>query len=136
MTVGTSPDRVGDRITPRERVRAMRMQRHLAVAGLACVAFVFIRPTVYSLVGFMTVVAFIGFVLESLARAVDARLGAGWGWLYGEPEYPTRIDLLVDGILRRITAVQIGHSSPAGGAVDTVDDEPRIRILPLDSERR
>ena len=136
MTVGTSPDRVGDRITPRERVRTMRMQRHLAVAGLACVAFVVIRPTVYSLVGLMTLVAFIGFVLGSLARAVDARLGAGWGWLYGEPEYLTRLDLLVDGILRRLTAVQIGHSSATGFAIAPADDEPSVRILPLERERR
>jgi hypothetical protein len=84
----------------------------------------------------MTLVAFIGFVLGSLARAVDARLGAGWGWLYGEPEHLTRLDLLVDGILRRLTAVQVGHSSSTGIAIVPADDEPSVRILPLERERR
>ena len=117
----------GERIIPRERIRTIRMQRHLVVAGLACVTCIVIGPTVYSLPGLLTLSAFIGFVVGSLARAVDARLGDWWGWLYGEPEYPTRLDLFVDSVVRRLAAVQLGHSSP--GAV--IDDESRIRILPL-----
>ena len=125
----------GTLVSPRERVRTMRMQRHLAVAGLACAAGVVIGPTVYSLSGLLILAAFIGFVLGSLARAADARLGNWWGWLYGEPEYSTRLDRLVDGTLRRLTAVQIGHSWVTSSAIDAVDSEPRIRILPLELER-
>ena len=136
MTVATSPHGVGARATSRGRVRTMRMQRHLAVAGLACVAGVVVRPTVHSLVGLLILVALIGSILGSLARAVDARLGAGWGWLYGEPVYSTRFDLLVDGIFRHLTAVQTGQPSATGFAIDPAGYESRIRILPLESEQR
>ena len=126
----------GTPIVSRERVRTLRMQRHLVVAGLACVTCIVIDPTVYSLPGLLTLSAFIGFVVGSLARAVDARLGDWWGWLYGEPEYPTQLDLLVDGILGRLTAVLIGRSSTTGSAIDSVDNEPRVRVLPLGPEHR
>lgn len=136
MTVGISPGVAGDRITARERVRTMRMQRHIAVAGLACVACVVIGPTVDSLLGLLILVACIGSALGSLARAMDARLGAGWGWLYGEPEYSTRLDVVVDRIIRRLTAVQTRHPSSTGIAIDPAGSEPRVRILPVERERR
>ena len=119
---------LGERVIPRERIRTMRMQRHLIVAGLACVTCIVVGPTVYSLPGLLTLSAFIGFVVGSLARALDARLGDWWGWLYGEPEYPTQLDLFVDGVVLRLAAVQLGHSSSPGAVID---DESRIRILPL-----
>ena len=73
---------------------------------------VFLSPFVMQ--GFnvlMILTVAIGVVLGSLARAVDARLGYCWGWLYGEHRSSTWLDRSVDGILRRLIAVQIHHSS-------------------------
>jgi hypothetical protein len=103
------------------------MQRHLTLAGLACVLGVAIGPAVHSLLGFMILLACTGAVLGSLARAADARLGHWWGWLYGEPMHSTWLDLFVCAILRRIAT---------GSALDTVDNEPKIRILPLETSER
>ncbi len=136
MTVAASIYGVGDRIVPRERIRTMRMQRHLVVAVLACAAYVASGPSVYSLLEVVILSAFIGVVLGSLARAADARLGNGWGWLYGEPVYSTRLDLLVDAILRRLISAQISHSSAANSAIDAADHDSKIRMLPLESGHR
>lgn len=136
MSVATSIYGVGDRVVPRERIRTMRMQRHLVVAVLACVAYVASGPSVYSLLELVVLAAFIYVVLASFARATDARLGYLWGWLYGEPKCPTWLDILIDGILRRLISAQIGDSSATGSAIDTADNESRIRILPLESEQR
>ena len=111
------------------------MQRHLAVAGLACATGVVVGPTVYSFVEFVVLSAFIGVVLGSLARAADARLGQWWGWLYGEPLYSTRLDLFVDNALHRLAAVRTGQSSVGGPDLDSGDGEPRIRIMPIEPER-
>jgi hypothetical protein len=116
-----------DRIAQREHVRTMRMQRHLTLAGLTCLLGVFIGPAVDSLLGFVILLACTGAVLGSLARAADARLGQWWGWLYGEPVYSTWLDLLVFAILRRFAT---------SSAPDTVDNEPKIRILPLEPSER
>jgi hypothetical protein len=132
MNVPASPDGVGDRILHHHHIHTMRMQRHLAVAGLACVAYVFTGPTVDSLLELVVRAAVIYVFLRSLARAVDARLGYWWGWLYSEPTYSTWLDLSLDSILRRPISAQIGHSS-AGG---TADNESRIRILPLEPKQR
>ncbi len=136
MNVAASPDGVGDRIVPHHHIHTMRMQRHLAIAGLACVAYVVTGPAVDSLLELVVLAVFIYAVLGSFARATDARLGYWWGWLYGEPKCPTWLDLLVDGILRRLISAQIGDSSATGSAIDTADNESRIRILPLESEQR
>jgi hypothetical protein len=132
MNVAASPDGVGDRIAPRHHIRTMRMQRHLAVAGLACVTCAVIGPTVRNLLGLITLAVFVGVVLGSLARAADAHLGYWWGWLYGEPERSTWLDLQIEGILDRLISVQIGPSSATGSAIDTEDRESRVRILPLE----
>jgi hypothetical protein len=136
MSVATSIYGVEDRGVPRERIRTMRMQRHLVVAVLASAAYVASGPSVYSLLEVVILSTFIGVVLGSLARAADARLGYGWGWLYGEPKHSTRLDLLINGILRRLISVSISHSSAANSAIDAADHESRIRILPLESEHR
>jgi hypothetical protein len=136
MSVTISTYGVEDRGVPRERIRTMRMQRHLVVAVLASAAYVASGPSVYSLLEVVILSIFIGVVLGSLARAADARLGYGWGWLYGEPVYSTRLDLLINGILRRLISVPISHSSAANSAIDAADHESRIRILPLESEHR
>jgi hypothetical protein len=136
MNAAASLDGVGDRIVPRHHIRTIRMQRHLVVAGFASVTYAVIGPSVDDFLGLMILAVFVSVVLGSLARAADARIGYGWGWLYGEPEYSTWLDLFVDGILRRLISVPISHSSAADSAIDTVDDESRIRILPLESEHR
>jgi hypothetical protein len=134
MNAAASLDGVGDRIVPRHHIRTMRMQRHLVVAGFASVTYALILPSVNDFLGLMILAIFVSVVLGSLARAADALLGYGWGWLYGEPEYSTWLDLLVDGILRHLISVPISHSSDVDSAIDTADDESRIRILPLAPE--
>ena len=114
----------------------MRMQRHLVVAGLACVVGIVIGPTVQNFRGLMILTGLVGVVLGLLARAVDARLGYGWGWLYGEPEYSTWLDLFVDGILRRLTAVLVDHSLAHRSAIDSAGNESKIRMLPPEPDRR
>jgi hypothetical protein len=136
MTFAASLIRAGDRIASRERVRTIRMQRHLTIAGLAWVACVVIGPTVHSLFGLLTLTAFVGVVLSSLARAVDARLGNWWGWVYGEPEHSTGMDLLINGFLSRLISVLIGHSSATDFEADTAEIESRVRILPLGPDQR
>ena len=136
MNVAASPDGVGDRIVHHHRIHTMRMQRHLAVAGFACVAYVVTGPAVDSLLELVVLAVFIHVILGSLTRATDARLGYWWGWLYGEPKCPTWLDLLIDGIFRRLHSVQIGDSWATGSAIDTAANESRVRVLPLESEQR
>jgi hypothetical protein len=126
MNVAASLNGVGDRFVPHHHIRTMRMQRHFAIAGLACIAYAVTGPTVDSFLDLVVLAVFIYVVLGSLARATDARLGYWWGWLYGEPRCPTWLDLFVDGILRRLVSAQIADRS----------DESRIRILPPESEQR
>ena len=136
MTVAASPNGVGDRTISREHVRTMRMQRHLVVAGFTCAAYLAIRPTFYTLLGYIILTAFIGVVLGSLARAADAHLGYWWGWLYGEPDHSTRLDILVDGIVRRLTTVKNDRFQANRSATDAADSDSRIRIIPLEPEQR
>lgn len=112
----------GVRITHRQRVRTMRTQRHLAVAFLAGMACAFIAP-VAGTVLWITLIPILAFVvLNSLARAIDARLGYWWGWLYGEPKRPTWVDRMVDRIIHRLAAAKV--------------DDPPMRVRPLDPESR
>ncbi len=134
MNVAAPQGGVGDRIVPHHRVRTMRMQRHLVLAGVASAAYVVSGPTTSSLMGIIVLAAFTYVVLESIGRAVDARLGFWWGWLYGEPEHSTRLDLAVDRIVRRLVSVQVGEPSATPFAVEATATEPRIRILPPGSE--
>ena len=136
MTVAASPNGVGDRTVSREHVRTMRMQRHLVVAGFACAACIAIRPTFYTLPGYVILTAFVGVVLGSLARAVDAHLGYWWGWLYGEPDHSTRLDVLVDGIVRRLSTVKNDRLRANSSVADTADNDARIRIIPLEPDQR
>jgi hypothetical protein len=84
----------------------------------------------------LTLCAFSAFVVGSLARAADARLGYWWGWLYGEPEHSTSLDLFVDGVIHRLIPVQAGHSTTSHFAIDSADNDSKIRILPLEPDRR
>lgn len=136
MTVAASREGIGDGISSREHVRTMRMQRHLVVAGLACVVCIAIGPTAQSLRELMILTSLIGVVLGLLARAVDARLGYGWGWLYGEPEYSTWLDVFVDSVLRRLTAVLVDHSLAHRSAIEVAGNESKIRMLPPQPDRR
>ena len=134
MNVAAPQNGVGDRIVPHHHIRTMRMQRHLVVAGLASAAYVVSGPTTNSLMGIIVLAVFIYVVLESMGRAVDARLGFWWGWLYGEPEHSTRLDLAVDRVVRRLVSVQVPDPSATPFAIEATGTEPRIRILPPGSE--
>jgi hypothetical protein len=136
MNVAASPDGVGDRIVPHHDIHTMRVQRHLAVAGIAFVTCAVIGPAAHDLLGLIAIAFLVSVVLGSLARAADARLGYWWGWLYGEPEYSTWLDLSVDSTLRRLISAQIGHSSATGSSIDTADHESRVRIVPLETGQR
>ncbi len=123
----------GDRrITDRRHVRTMRMRRHLAVAGLALVAFLASGPTTSTLAGLLVLSAFVGVVIGSLARAADARLGYWWGWLYGEPMRPTKLDLVIEGLVARHTAV-LGRRRLAEPSDPSVHSEDSmVRIVPIE----
>lgn len=129
MNVAAPQGGVGDRIVPHRHIRTMRMQRHLAIAALACAAYVVTGPTTNNLIGVVLLAVFTYVVLESFARAADARLGYWWGWLYGEPQQSTRLDLAVDRVVRRLVSVQVRGPSSSAFA-EAVDNEPKIRILP------
>ncbi len=110
---------VGDWITNRERVRSMRMRRHLAVAGLAGVACAYAGSAISTPLGFATLIVAVAVAFSSLARGVDARFGYWWGWLYPEPKQSTPLDRFVDHLIHRLVTAQV--------------DEPSARVRPLDS---
>jgi hypothetical protein len=91
-------------ISERERVRTLRTQRYLAVAVVAGLTLVLISPIADTLLEFALVSILVFVVLNSFGRAMDARLGYLWGWLYPEPERTTRFDRTVDRILHRLIA--------------------------------
>lgn len=110
---------VGVWITQCERIRTIRMQRHLAVAFVAGLACAFITPIANTLFGFALLSILVFVVLNSLARAIDAHLGYMWGWLYPEPKWPpTRFDRIIDRTIHRLAATQA--------------DDPPVRVRPLD----
>ncbi len=109
---------VGVRIATRERVRFMRMQRHLAVATIAGMACAIVTPAADTLLEMALVPVFVAVMLNSLARGVDARYGYWWGWLYPEPRLSTRLDRIVDRVVHRLVV------APA--------DESPVRVRPLD----
>lgn len=81
---------VGQWITTRERVRTMRMRRHLRVAALGVVALGFLIPATDTVLEASLVPILVTVVLQSIARGINAGFGYLWGWVYPEP---ARIDL-------------------------------------------
>ncbi len=122
MNAATPRIEVGVRIAARERASVMRMQRHLAVATIAAMACAIVTPAADTLLEMALVPVFVGVMLSSLARGVDARYGYWWGWLYPEPERPTRLDRTVDRIIHRLVVAQV--------------DESPVRVRPLDPVER
>jgi len=118
MDAATPQIEVGIRIAALERVRFMRMQRHLAVATVAGSACVVVTPAAGTPLGMALLAVFVSVVLNSLARGVDARYGYWWGWLYPEPGRPTRLDLIADRIVHRLVVAPV--------------DESPVRVRPLD----
>lgn len=123
MNVSSRITDAGVWIAQRERVRTMRVQRHLAVAFLAGLGCVFVAPFVGTLVGLTLMSMLVYVVLDSLARAMDAHRGFLWGWLYAEPKRTTRFDWVMDRIVQHV--VQMHRQ-----AVAQVDDSPP-RVRPL-----
>ena len=113
---------VGDWITNLERVRSMRMQRHLAVAGLAGVACAYAGSAISTPLGFAMLMVSVAVAFSSLARAVDARFGYWWGWLYPEPKQSTPFDRFVDQLIHRPLAAP--------------EDTSSTRVRPLDPLER
>lgn len=120
MTTLYAPGAVAQWIADRERVRFLRMQRHLAIAVVAGLLVFFFAPITDAPLGFFWVLFLLSVFLGSLARAVDARYGFFWGWLYPEPKQSTRLDLAVDRVIQRLRA--------AGEAAEP----PVVKVRPLD----
>ena len=119
MTVtGPPPVDVSAWIAQRERVRTMRMQRHLASAGAAALSLGFLIPVADSLVERALIPFLVAVVLQSLARGVNARFGYLWGWIYPEPRRTTAIDRFFE---RFVTAATRPH-----------EDASETRVRPLD----
>lgn len=108
----------------RERVRLLRMQRHLLVAVAATVACVLLAPASDTLAGFAVLPVPVYVALTSAARALDARLGYLWGWLYGEPVHTTRFDEVAHRVIQSL----LRHDSAGNPAM------PKVR--PIDPEIR
>ena len=111
---------VADWISHTEHVRWLRAQRHLAIAIPAAVLCAFVAPILHTLGGLPLFVALVFVVLDSFARALDARLGYLWGWLYSEPIRSTRLDLIADRIIRRLLMTIPVEDSPVS-QVNVVD---------------
>jgi hypothetical protein len=113
----------------RERARTLRMQKHIAVALLAALTILFVAPYVLTILGLIAVSVLVYVVFDSLGRAVDARLGYWWGWLYPDKERPTRFDLVVDRVVHLLLAVanSVIRRLASAGRVD----EPPGRVQPL-----
>jgi len=112
-------------IAERERIRTLRVQRHLAMALLAGLALTFVAPYTETLLGLTLLSVLVFVALDALAKAMDAHLGFMWGWLYGEPERTTRLDRLLDHIVQRLAAAQ------AHRRVTAQEDDPPVRVRPL-----
>jgi hypothetical protein len=120
MTVTASlPVDVKAWITQRERVRWMRMRRHLAAAVAAALLLGFLVPVADSLLERALIPALVAVMLQSLARGVNARFGYLWGWIYPEPLRSTALDRFVEGFL-------------AGARNPPPHDSADIRVRPLD----
>ncbi|MDF1597810.1 MAG: hypothetical protein P1T08_17155 [Acidimicrobiia bacterium] len=102
MSVAPHAASVAEWISRTEHVRWLRAQRHLAIAVPAAALCAFVAPILKTLGGLPLFVTLVFVVLDSLARALDARLGYLWGWLYSEPKRSTRLDLIADRIIRRL----------------------------------
>jgi hypothetical protein len=112
-------------IAQRERVRALRVQRHLVVALLAGLGCVFVADSYDTLLGLTLISILVYVVLDSLGRAMDAYRGFMWGWVYPEPKKTTLSDRVVDSIVQRLAAAPIHRQG-----VGQVDDlPPRVRRL-------
>ena len=112
MNVASASTDAGVWISQREHVRRLRVQRHVAVAALAGSVCAFIYPMAATLPKYMLISILVFVMLNSFGRAMDARLGYLWGWLYPEPERTTRFDRVVDRIINRLTAAgQMDHPS-------------------------
>ena len=113
----------------REHVRTLRMQRHIAVALPAALVIPFVAPYVLTILGLVLVSVLVYVVFDSLGRAIDARLGYWWGWLYPDRERPTRFDLAVDRVVHLLLAVanRVIRRLASAGRVD----QPPGRVQPL-----
>lgn len=136
MTVAARQHGVADEHDTRLHVRTLRMQRHVAVAGTAIVACTVLLRIVHPLARLVILAAFLAIIIGSLVRAIDARLGYWWGWMYGEPKLATWADVLVDSILRRLVSVSMHDTSLRESALDPLNDQSMVRIVPADQEPR
>jgi hypothetical protein len=99
-------------ISIREHVRFLRMQRHLTVAVAGVVACVIVAPASNTLAGLTLLAVLVGVMLSSFARALDARNGKQWGWLYTEPKQSTRHDRFVDRAIHSLLVTQVIDEAP------------------------
>jgi hypothetical protein len=123
-TVANKRIDVGEWITRRESIRQMRLQRHLAVAGLGALVLAAAFSVPDPLLRLVVVSGSTLVTLESLSRGVSAKWGYMWGWPYPEPTQVTRLDALIDSAVHHL-------ASPRPSA----DPEPKIRLLdPSDAD--
>ena len=96
-------------IDRREKVRAMRVKRHLVVAAVAAVglAVIWIVPVLFAI------------SLDSLARAGNAHFGYLWGMPHNEPMSSTLLDRVVGRTLQHIKTRSAVQEPP----------EQKIRLL-------
>ena len=106
-------------IDERERVRSLRVQRHLVVGSLATVALIVVVPMATSLWIVWLVPVLLAVALESISRAGNAYLGFLWGWPHAEPKKVAPLDRLVEWVIHFI---KVRSQSPP-------PPEQKIRLL-------
>lgn len=121
QAVAPSVTEMFERIEARERVRTLRMQRHLIVGSLAMSSLVVLGQFADTVAELALLPVLIGIAVRSLMRGVDAKFGHLWDWIYAEPLTPTRLD--------RLAGRLIDRASSRLWVVDTIAESP---VRPLD----
>lgn len=87
------------RIEARERVRTLRMQRHLAFAVAGALSLGIVGPAADTVLEWALFPLLVGVIVRSVARGADAKFGHIWGWIYEEPRVATALDRSVNRII-------------------------------------
>ncbi len=103
-----------------EDVRVLRIRRHLLTAAFAAIGVFPALLFVENLAGLLVFAFLVYKVLDSLARAADARFGPVWGPAYPEPKRTDWLDRLADRIVRRFSIERPGPDREDGPRVYTV----------------
>ena len=110
-----------ERIRQRNRVRTLRMQRHLVLGGVAGALLGLVSSSADTIPELALIPVLVWFILRSIAGGVDSKFGYFWDWLYGEPKATTALDRYVDRLVDVFRLPPRAHST-----------SPQVKVRPLD----